>query len=127
MKAPYLSANLSSVVFSLALVVLSLYMVGMSTSDWLARYALAGNRANEFTGRICRSLPGCQSISAQSMFNWREARRYVSYEISGTRIDNVAATDAIKRAADDTGGLLGFAVKTPFWVNVRNNPARKGQ
>lgn len=127
MKTSHLSARLISALFSLALLVLSLYMVGISTSDWLARYALAGSRASEFRGRICQSIAGCQSVSVQPLFNWHDGHRYVSYRITGTRIDSATATEAIKRIADESRGLLGFAVKTTFKVDVRNNPARRGQ
>ncbi|MFY9328359.1 MAG: hypothetical protein WAO76_10125 [Georgfuchsia sp.] len=127
MKTSNLSAHLSSALFSLALLALSLYMVGMSTGDWLVRYALVDSRASEFTGRICQSIAGCQSVSAQPLFNWHEGHRYVSYRITGTRIDSATATEVIKRMADESSGLLGFAVKTTFKVDVRNNPTRRGQ
>ena len=127
MQTRNLSARILSALFATVLLNLSLYMVGISTSDWLARYALAGNRTGEFTGRICGSLPGCQSVSVQPLFNWREAHRYVAYQVTGTRIDNATATAAIRRVADESSGLLGFAVKTSFRVDVHNNPARSGR
>ena len=122
-----LSARLLSAFFAFALLALSLYMVAISTGDWLTRYALAGNNANEFTHRICRSIPGCQSVSVQALFNWREAHRYLAYQVTGTRIDHAAATETIKRGADDATGLLGFAVRTAFRVDVRTSPVRNGQ
>ena len=122
-----LSARMLSALFASVLLVLSLYMVGISIGDWLARYVLAGNNANEFTRRICGSIPGCQSVSVQALFSWREAHRYLAYQVTGTRIDHAAATESIKRGADDTTGLLGFAVRTTFRVDVRNSPVRNGQ
>ena len=122
-----LSARMLSALFASVLLALSLYMVGISIGDWLARYVLAGNNANEFTRRICGSIPGCQSVSVQALFSWREAHRYLAYQVTGTRIDHAAATESIKRGADDTTGLLGFAVRTTFRVDVRNSPVRNGQ
>ena len=122
-----LSARMLSALFASVLLALSLYMVGISIGDWLARYVLAGNNASEFTRRICKSIPGCQSVAVQPLFNWREAHRYMAYQVTGTRIDHAAATETIKRGADDATGLLGFAVRTSFRVDVRNSPARNGQ
>ncbi|MFY9328641.1 MAG: hypothetical protein WAO76_11585 [Georgfuchsia sp.] len=122
-----LSARLLSACFASALLALSLYMGGISSGDWLARYVLAGNNADDFTRRICGSIPGCQSVSVQTLFSWREAHRYLAYQVTGTRIDHAAATETIKRVSDDTTGLLGFAVKTAFRVDVRNSATRSGQ
>lgn len=127
MKTSNLSARLSSALFSLALLALSIYMVGISTGDWLARYALADSRASEFASRICQSISGCQSVSVQPLFNWHEGHRYVSYLIIGTGIHSATATEVIKCMANESRGLLGFAVNTTFKVDVRNNPARRGQ
>ena len=122
-----LSARILSTHFASVLLVLSVYMVGISTGDWLARYVLAGNNANEFTRRICGSIPGCQSVSVQALFRWREAHRYLAYQVSGSRIDHATATETIKRGADDATGLLVVAVRTSFTVDIRNSPARNGK
>lgn len=106
-------------------------MALLALSDGLARYTLSGREAQQHAEQVCVRVPGCQSLTLDAGYDWRNASRRVVYHlqwngdggVSGMAERNQLATTLPQLVRNETTGLLHWTLGAPAVLDMQTRAA----
>jgi len=110
-------------------------MALLALSDGLARYTLSGEPAQQHAEQVCVRIPGCQSLTLDAGYDWRNAGRRVIYhlQLNGAEVGsgmgvgmaerNQLATTFPQLVREETSGLLHWTLGAPAVLDIQVRPS----